>query len=222
LPGLDVAGQTLFVKPAGTGAYDGFLTEGLLGYDFLSLVVLDIDYDARVVHLCDPRRFTYSGPGDSLELIDLDQVKVPFVRAKIAQPGRQAMEGEFILDTGARVSLTVNSPFVDDHKLLQYSPANIDAIVGGGAGPVGEARQRVTRLEKLEFGRFNIANLVAGFSQDKTGPLASKDFDGVIGGEILRRFHVILDYSHHRVILAARLHAKVPDAGISLKQCPKQ
>src|SRR5262249_1086714 len=124
LPGFEVAGQTLLVKPRGTGAYDGFLTEGLLAYDFFSLVVLHIDYDVRVVHLDDPRTFTYSGRGDSLELIDLEQVKVPFVRAKIAQLGRQAMEGEFILDTGARVSLTVNTPFVDDHKLLQYSPAN--------------------------------------------------------------------------------------------------
>jgi hypothetical protein len=210
LPGLKLSDQTLLAEPAGTGAYDGFLIEGLLGYDFIRRFVIDIDYVACRIRLYDPGEYRYSGTGNVVALIDLDEVKVPLIRAKIRQRGRAPIEGNFIVDTGARVSLSLNTPFVEDHKLLSYSPASIETVVGGGAGPIREARQRVSRIQSLELGRLRIDNLVVGFSQDKTGLLASRDFEGIIGGEFLQRFRVILDYSRRRMILEPNTHFADP------------
>jgi hypothetical protein len=44
-------------------------------------------------------------------------------------------------------------------------------------------------------------DLAVELSRDKTGLFASSDFDGILGGEMLRRFKVIFDYSRQRVIL---------------------
>jgi C-terminal processing protease CtpA/Prc len=44
---------------------------------------------------------------------------------------------------------------------------------------------------------------VVHFAQDRKGAFASSEFSGVIGGELLRRFKVIFDYAHNRMILEA-------------------
>jgi len=45
-----------------------------------------------------------------------------------------------------------------------------------------------------------------GFSQDRKGAFASSVINGVIGGEFLRSFKVIFDYSHQQIILEPNEH----------------
>ena len=51
------------------------------------------------------------------------------------------------------------------------------------------------------MGRFVIDNPPVGLSLDTEGSGASEENDGLIGGEVFRRFKVILDYSRKRMIL---------------------
>jgi C-terminal processing protease CtpA/Prc len=65
----------------------------------------------------------------------------------------------------------------------------------------GEVKLLVGRLPQLQLGRFTINDPVVHFAQDRKGAFASSEFSGVIGGELLRRFKVIFDYAHKRMIL---------------------
>ena len=136
--------------------------------------------------------------------------KVPLVRARIMQPGRDPIEGKFIADTGVRVALSFNSPFVEENKLLQSTQKTIQAPLGGGS-MVRESKQPVGRVPNLQLGSFTFKNPVAIFFLDKKGVLASPEFDGVIGGEILRRFKVVFDYSRQQMILEPNRHFSAPD-----------
>ena len=53
----------------------------------------------------------------------------------------------------------------------------------------------------MQLGRFLLKDPPVGLSLDKEGSGASEENDGLIGGEIFRRFRVILDYSRQRMIL---------------------
>ena len=53
----------------------------------------------------------------------------------------------------------------------------------------------------MQFGRVIIDDPPVGLSQDTEGGGASEENDGLIGGEIFRRFKVILDYSRKQMIL---------------------
>jgi C-terminal processing protease CtpA/Prc len=66
---------------------------------------------------------------------------------------------------------------------------------------VRESKQPVGRVSNVQLGRFTFKNPIAIFFQDKKGVVTSPEFDGVIGGEILRRFKVILDYPRQQMIL---------------------
>lgn len=57
------------------------------------------------------------------------------------------------------------------------------------------------RINSIRLGRFAIGHPIARFSQATRGDYASSAYDGLIGGEILRRFTVILDYSRRQMIL---------------------
>jgi hypothetical protein len=64
----------------------------------------------------------------------------------------------------------------------------------------------VGRWPSLQLGHFTLTDPVIHFAQDRKGAFASSDFGGVIGGELLRRFKVVFDYAHKRMILEPNAH----------------
>lgn len=212
-PGVTLHNQTFSIQPLGFGIYDGHAVDGLLGYDFISRFVVEINYANRTINLFGPQSYKHLGAGEVIPLIMLEDDsggKVPLVRARVTQLGRDPIEGKFIADTGVRSSLSFNSPFVAANKLLQFSPKTIQAPLGGGS-MVRESRQPVGRVPELQLGSFTFKNSVAIFFLDKTGVLASPEFDGVIGAEILRRFRVVFDYSRRQMILEPNRQVSTPD-----------
>jgi len=53
----------------------------------------------------------------------------------------------------------------------------------------------------VKLGSFTLKNVAVQLSLDTEGAGASEENDGLIGGEIFRRFKVTLDYSRKRMIL---------------------
>ena len=212
-PGVRLRDQAFSIQPLGFWIYDGHAVDGMLGYDFISRFVVQIDYVNKTINLFEPRGYKYLGSGEVIPLIMLEDDsggKVPLVCARIMQPGRDPIEGKFIADTGVRGALSFNSPFVEANKLLQSTQKTIQAPLGGGS-MVRESKQPVGRVPNLQLGSFSFKNPVTIFFLDKKGVLASPEFDGVIGGEILRRFKVVFDYSRQRMILEPNRHFSEPD-----------
>ena len=202
-PGVRLLNQNFSVQSLGFSAYDGHTIDGMLGYDFINRLVIEMDYVSRTMNLYEPQNYKYSGSGEIIPLIMLEDDsggKVPLVRIQIMQLGRVPIEGKLIADLALRPAITFNTPFVEANKLLQLPQKTVQAVLGAGA-MLQESRQPIGRLPNIQLGRFTIQSPVAIFFQDKQGVLASPEFDGVIGSEILRRFKVIFDYSRQQMIL---------------------
>jgi hypothetical protein len=60
--------------------------------------------------------------------------------------------------------------------------------------------QRITRIGKLAIGPYQFDHLVTGISESRTGLTAWKGIDGMIGGELLARFRLVVDYAHSRIL----------------------
>jgi len=60
---------------------------------------------------------------------------------------------------------------------------------------------QVFRVDGLQLGSLNVEKPVARVPLNSRGYFALADVDGNIGGEILRRFRVIFDYTRMRMIL---------------------
>jgi hypothetical protein len=202
-PGVRLLNQNFLSRPLGFSVYDGHAIDGMLGYDFINRLVIEIDYVSRTVNFYEPQSYKYRGSGAIIPLTMLEDDsggKVPLVRVRIVRPGYAPIEGNLIADVAVRAAITFNTPFVAANKLLQPPQKTIQAVLGAGA-MLRESKQPVGRLLNIQLGRFTIQNPVAIFFQDKQGVLASPEFDGVLGSEILRRFKVIFDYSRQQMIL---------------------
>jgi hypothetical protein len=203
LSDLQLENLTLSVTSLSTvGLYDGRAVDGIIGYHLLSRYTVEIDYAARVVRLYDPQHYRYSGTGESIPIEMLG--KTPVVNALVRLPAREPVRARLMLDTGAPGELILNSPFVEAHRLLDSNLRTIHDPASVGLG--GNSDILLGRAESLQVGRFELAHPIVGFARDKGGAFARTDVDGVVGGEVLRRFKVIFDYSRKRLILEPNEH----------------
>lgn len=175
----------------------GFEFDGIIGCDFINQFVVEIDYQNRLMNLYDPRTYAYSGTGEVVPLI-LAAGKTPLVSTKLILEGRAPVEAMLEVDTGADGTFVINSPLVKRQKLAE---AILKTGQSNNNGAGGEQTLLVGRVKAVQLGRLVFDNPPVGLSQDTGGAGASEENDGVVGGEIFRRFKVILDYSRKRMML---------------------
>jgi len=92
----------------------------------------------------------------------------------------------------------LNTPFVNRNKLLDTVSKTSQSRLGGVGG---SAVAFSGRLKEITLGRFQLENSIARFSRARRGDDASARYDGLIGGEIFRRFKVVFDLARRRMML---------------------
>jgi len=208
LPHLTFADQSAAVIDLGLVEEQfGRPVDGLVGLDLFLKYVVEIDYAAKQLTLYDPQLFVYSGAGDSVSLTLHDGHL--FVPAKIGAPGRGELAGQFVVDSGGcMMTAVLTTPFAQQNNLP--GPNQKTILDRSIAGLGGETRLLVGRATHFKIGNSTLPSPLIYISQDKAGALASSQFEGIIGTEILRRFKVIFDYSRHRLILERNAHFAEP------------
>lgn len=194
------------IRLNGLNAGFGRTIDGILGYEIFNRYVVEIDYVGGVVRFYEPRDYKRSGGGATIPVTIEDDT--PYVRATVKPDGRQSFEGKFLIDTGSTGTLAFNSPFVSGNKLLELVPNN--KAITFGSILAGKSSGRIGRVSSLRFGDIVVSNSVANFSQDAAGDDADAAFAGEIGGEILRRFKLVIDYSRKQIILDANNRISEP------------
>jgi hypothetical protein len=180
----------------------GAAIDGIIGFPLMARYVVEIDFDRRTLALHDPAGFTYAGTGVSLPLEIPADRREPIVRATIRLPGREPLEGRFLVDEPHPHCLLFATPFSRAHDLRTAAEKAAKRLVPASAmGVGGKTPYVVGRLDELVLGPFALKRPTAGFAEAKAGAFAREDIAGIIGGEILRRFRVTLDVPHKRMML---------------------
>jgi hypothetical protein len=109
------------------------------------------------------------------------------------------IEAEFFVDTGARMGVKASRAFVERAKLDAAADAVIEAAPGFGIG--GATAQSVGRFDKLTVAGFEIKAPLVHLSRDSAGVFSHGHTDGVLGGDLWRRFTVTLDYPNRTMYL---------------------
>jgi hypothetical protein len=188
--------------------------DGVLGYTFLNRFVFEIDYVNQTINLYDPKSYRYTGLGEVIPIRVND--KKPYITATFTPIEGATIKSNLHIDTGSGGGLSFNGNFVAENNLVQSARTTIESF-NRGAG--GETAARVGRVKSLQFGRFIILNPTASFALVQ-GKGVRSDSAGRIGGGILRRFKVVLDYSRKQMILEPNANFNEPYeadmSGISL------
>lgn len=175
---------------------EGRDVRGLLGGDLLQRFVSEFDFEANVVRLHDRGSFDYKGPGERVPIRLTGHV---LARATITIAGREPITGRFIIDTGARVAVSLNTPVVAANRLLAGDIPHVRTTVGWGLG--GALEHGLARAETLSIGAVTFTGPTVTLSEDKAGVFASANITGVIGNEVLKRCRIYFDYQRKEIIL---------------------
>ncbi|HLJ89354.1 MAG TPA: aspartyl protease family protein [Candidatus Angelobacter sp.] len=205
LGGLELKSQDLTVIPVDSllAHSEGRQIDGLLGYEFIRHYCIEIDYQSRMLNIL-PSACDYPAGGQIVPMqIENDALYV----TGFIHTGDLTIQGKFLIDTAVRSALVLNTPFVESNDLLSHAGQTVPAW---GTGIGGQTSARIGRVAALRLGDLEIKEPIVDFSEMKKGVLASSNFSGIIGGEILRRFKLILDCPRSRLILEPALDSQKP------------
>ena len=165
---------------------------GVIGFDFINRFVNELDFDARLLTLHEPKTFQYAGQGAAIPMTLAGHT--PVVTMKLDD----GIEGGFRVDVGSGSTVDLHTPFVKKHDLTAKAGRGVD-VMGGGFG--GTFTTRIVRMQKLELGPFAWSEPLVSLSQATAGAFTSEDYAGNIGTRILERFKVTLDYERRQMWL---------------------
>jgi predicted aspartyl protease len=175
----------------------GHAIDGVLGTDVLSRQVVEFNYEqSRLTVRSQPATATSNLANTVSFTVEGNVLLAP---ATLTLPDQTQALARLLIDTGSNGALTLTSPFVRRHQLtprLQGHEMNL------AVGVNGTVVSPVVVLPSLAFGAALIAMPKAALSQATAGLVASTDFDGIIGAELLRQFNITIDYPRRLLTLS--------------------
>jgi hypothetical protein len=173
----------------------GLEVDGLVGFEWLALCRIAIDYQALRMTLSP---FAASPvPGAALPFTS--DGEHPFVRARV-----DGVEGWFAIDTGDTGGVTIFQNFARQHHLFARGGSETR-----GSGLGGEDRERTLRARSFTIAGTTIADPIVSVPAATAGDFAGRSIAGNIGAGILSRFTLTIDSRAHTITFRpnSRLHA---------------
>jgi membrane-associated protease RseP (regulator of RpoE activity) len=192
-----MSGTTVYSLPIDEfGPALGYRIDGILGNEFISKVVAEIDYSGKTLTLYQPE--AYSAPANADKVALQIDGGLPFIRAAVDVDGKRTIQGKMEIDTGSTGALLLNSPVVKKYGLTTTLSNYLDTKTGGVGGT---GTSKIARLNAVSLGRSKIARPIAQLYTGTKGDNASTSYDGLLGGAIFRRFKMTVDMSRKQLLL---------------------
>ncbi len=204
LPGIEFDDQRVEVLANAPPA--SWKDDGVVGLTILGSCVVEVDYDRTVINLYDPEAFSPDSTWEEIPL-HFNGRDLPYVDVAVKTAEQGEIKLNLALDTGSGQSLHIFSLSENGPP----PPENaIDKILGTGLN--GDVHGKLGRILEVRLGSYVLDDVLAAFHDTKLklgGPRGDK-VDGILGNQILRRFNVILDYSHGRMFLKPNKYHDTP------------
>jgi len=182
-------------------SYAGRPYDGTIGADVLSRSVVVIDYARETVRIYDPGSYKYAGHGGVFPLSFSN--KMPVIRAKMATPKGKQVEGDFAINSSLIAGIVVSEKFSEAHHVFPHKgkfTVAYDPQLAGGENV------SLFRLRYLKVAGSAAEDTIAELSSSKLAGTDDPRLVGVLGAGFLRRFNIVLDYPHKRIIFDVNTH----------------
>lgn len=195
--------QVFLVFPlAGLAEAEGVEVDGIVGYEVLKRLVGRVEYANERLTFTLPAAF--KEPAGATVVPFTFEGQTPQVQGEI-----DGVPGTFTIDTGSRVSLTLNRPFAEKHGLAARYGSKHEALTGWGVG--GGVRSLLARAKVLKLGGAEVQGPVVDMALSTKGAFANPYLAGNVGGGVLKRFDVTFDYGHQKLYLEPNANHAKPD-----------
>ena len=164
---------------------------------------------------------------DFATFVNVDDKTLTFARSKPAVPSNatttafegvlpeihaeiDGIAGKVVVDTGDRSSLTIFGPFARRNGFFGRYPSKENIVTGYGLG--GPIYGDVFTMPSLDVFGTHLTQIVTRASRQTGGVFTSTADSASIGTGVLKRFNIVYDYPHDRIIAWPSKYFDVPDA----------
>ena len=203
LPGVEGKGHALLVLEEDyleLRNYMGTDVHGILGYELFSRFIVKIDYQKKIMTLMTMEKFK---PGKKYRVIPIRiQDTKPYLLAPISIDEEHSLNAKLLVDTGASHGLMLE-PESDVRIFLPEK--TVRGVIGRGLG--GPIAGKIGRIESIELGGHVLHKVLATFPDsdsyfvDSLYSIERVDRNGTLGGEILSRFVVVVNFPKEKIYL---------------------
>jgi len=175
--------------------------QGTLGLDFLSRVVVQIDYARHTVQIYDPHSYTPPEKKPPIQPIKWTS-GLPYVSCKFSVKGEHDSTAQFLLNSAQAAGIVFRDRYVSAHE---HDFGHFKTIPGMYAGESGEIPAAVGRLNSFGLEKLQLPNLIATLPHGAIENESDSSSAGIIGGAYLRRFILIFDLPHQQIIFVPNI-----------------
>jgi hypothetical protein len=198
IPGVRSLGQNLVVLDEDYLNLKSFLgnnVQGIIGYDLFRNFVVEVDYINKKVTLIQPDHFK---PPRKYDCIPMEIINSrPYIQCDVTTEDGDTLTLNLLLDLGASFAVMFE---IDSAQLIEIPRNHMETVVGRGLG--GDITGLVGRIRQFRIGSYQLDDVIASFYDKYQTPEFSPEIrQGAIGGDILSRFHLIIDYNGKKLYL---------------------
>lgn len=169
----------------------GYKIQGIIGYEFFKELVVKINYTSNKLIIYNPKYFNKSLK--SYDFLDLRLHKQkPYIKTALKQDDKWE-NYVFLLDTGSGDAIWVKSESNSD-----IPEPNFDDILGYGFADIVRGKRARAQAFKLGKKVLNLTKIAYPDTSSYQG-INFSEKSGVLGSEIMRRFHWFIDYKNAKV-----------------------
>ena len=193
-PGVEFVGQYVIVAQHDEISLKRFsYHDGVIGYSVLSRFVVDIDFNKKIIKLSKPENFQYKGKGEELK-IEFER-NTPIISCQTSLQNGVLEPVKMVIDLGATHALSLD---VQKEKQIVPPPRHLKSKA---AGVSGEFDIILGRIDGFQIGKFCFKNVLISFNDKQMSAMHGSYTNGNLGMDILKRFHLIIDYTGSRIFL---------------------
>jgi len=177
-------------------SYVGLPITGILGYQFFNSFVVRINFVEQQLTLYEPTTFKYKQSYGATMPFQLEEQR-PYLYALATLQNLPQMAIKLILDTGASHALSLEQRH---NSAIKVPDSAYRTHLGWGLN--GSINGYIGRINSLKLNKYTFKNMISSFP-DHADVAAKTNIgrNGNLGNEVLKRFHVIIDYSRSRLTL---------------------
>ena len=175
----------------------GIPIHGIIGFDLFRDLVVDINYNSKQIKLISPEKYKYK-TCKACETFALEFCNnKPYFNVSVAIKDKN-IPVKLLIDSGSSDALWL---FENDSLGIVIKDNYFDDFLGYGLS--GSVHGKRSKIKAFSLKSFVLRKpLVAYPDSTYTSVLRKiKGRNGSIGGEILKRFNIIMDYTNARIIL---------------------
>ena len=172
--------------------------DGILGFTLLWEFITKIDYEKQELVLYEKINEVNL---EGYQVIPFDfhnGIRIPQFDVSFTTTNGEKFKGRILLDTGAAQTLSVNTPFSKENRLLAKANKSLQSK-SQGLGTTTFSEE--IAIKSIEVGGFTFDDLPITLTDDKAGVNSYKGYLGILGTDVIKRFDVVLDYQSKKLYL---------------------